>query len=135
MVEAVLDFLENRLKQHIIQNLQQPGDASVRLQRMVDYLQDAYDRGQQPCVIAILLLGSARDVFHTQVRKLLQTWIEAISSLLIEAGISEEIACQRAEEALIAIQGSLVLSQGLDKPSLFQRKVQSLPTMLLEEDR
>lgn len=133
MVEAVLDFLESWLDQHILQTLNSPGDALSRLRRMCDRLSELYEGGHQPCLFAILLLGSARDVFHDKIKVLLGAWIDAIATVLIESGVDEVLAQQRGEDAAIAIQGSLILSQGLDDPSPFQRVIQQLPTELYRQ--
>lgn len=133
MVEAVLNFLENWLEQHILQTLTGSGDASTRLQRMCEGLNELYEGGQQPCLFAILLLGSQRDGFHAEVKALFRAWIDAIASVLIESGMDEELAKQRGEDAAISIQGSLILSQGLDDPSPFQRVIQQLSQELCRD--
>ncbi len=130
MVEAVLNFLESWLDQHILQTLSSPGDALTRFQRMCDQLSKLYEGGQQPCLFAILLLGSARDIFHTKVKALFRAWIDAIASVLVESGMDEELAKQRGEDAAITIQGSLILSQGLDDQTAFERVIQQLPKEL-----
>lgn len=131
MVETVLDFIERWLAENILPALRSEGDALSRLQRMCDRLSELYDGGQQPCLSAILLLGSARDVFHAKVKAFFQVWIEAIASVLIEEGMDEGLARQRGEDVAIAIQGSLILSQGLDNPSPFVRVIQQLPNLAL----
>ncbi len=79
-----------------------------------------------------MLLGSARDVFHDQVKALLQTWIDAIADVLIAAGMNEKLAHYRGEYTVIMIQGALILSQELDDPSVFQRVIQRLPEDLCQ---
>jgi AcrR family transcriptional regulator len=132
MVEAVLSFLGDWLDQTILQPLSSPGDAVDRLRRMCDRISDLYDGGQQPCLSAILLLGSARDVFHDKVKARYRLWIDAIAAVLVGLGMQAELAKQRGEDALIAIQGSLIVSQALDDPSAFQRVVQQLPNQLCQ---
>lgn len=132
MVQSVLNYLESWLDQNILQPLNSPGDACERLQRMCDRLNELYEGGQQPCLSAILLLGSARDVFHDKIKGLFCAWINAMADVLIEAGIDKELAKQRGENAAIVIQGSLILSQALDEPSPFQRTIQELPKHLCE---
>ncbi|MCF4968531.1 TetR/AcrR family transcriptional regulator [Nostoc sp. CMAA1605] len=127
MVETVLDYLEQWLGENILPALRSDGDAETRLRRMCDRLSELYQQGEQPCLFAILLLGSARDVFHTKVERLFRTWIDAIASVLIADGMDEEQAKHRGEDVAIAIQGSLILSQGLHNPSPFQRVIQQLP--------
>jgi TetR/AcrR family transcriptional regulator, lmrAB and yxaGH operons repressor len=131
MVETVLMTLEQGLQQITVETLQTEGDPQTRLQTMCDRLSKAYDNGQKPCLLAALMLGSAKDVFQDKVRSVLQLWIEAIVEVLVEAGMDQKLAQQRAEDAVIAIQGSLILSQGLGDPSPFQRVMQQLPTRLV----
>jgi AcrR family transcriptional regulator len=131
MVETVIDFLENWLAQNILQPLSSPGDARMRLRQMCDRLSELYEGGQEPCLFAILLLGSARNVFHARIQTLFQAWINAIAAVLIEAGMDEELARQQGEDAAIAVQGSLILSQSLNDSAPFRRVIQQLPEKLI----
>lgn len=133
MVEAVLDYLEHWMEQNILQLLKSQDDPKSRLQLMCDRLSEVYDGGKQPCLFAILLLGSARDVFHDRVQSIYQQWIEAITALLIESGMDQTLAQERGEDAVIAIQGALILSQGLNTPVPFQRIVRELPRELCND--
>lgn len=130
MVETVLIALEQGLEQIISDTLHSEGDALTRLQTMCDRISKAYDGGQKPCLLAALTLGSAKAVFQDRVRTLLELWINAIATVLIEAGMEEELAQQRGEDGVIAIQGALILAQGLDNPAPFQRAIQQLPKEL-----
>lgn len=132
MAAAVLEHLEDWLTQNILQPLASPGDTITRLQCMCDRLTDLYEGGKQPCVFAILLLGSARDVFHSKVQALFRGWIDAIAAVLVEAGLERDLAQQRGEDAVIAVQGALILSQALDNPSPFLRVMQHLPVQLCQ---
>jgi TetR/AcrR family transcriptional repressor of lmrAB and yxaGH operons len=132
MVAAVLARSESWLEDNILQVLAEPGEAIAKLQQMCDRISELYEAGEQPCLLAILLMGSARDVFHEPVKALLLRWIDAISTVLKTAGMANELADQRGEDALIAIQGSLILSQGLNDPSPFQRTVKQLPQGLCQ---
>lgn len=133
MVSTVLEFLECWSEQHLLQALRSQGDALTRLQRMCDQLTVLYEGGQQPCLFAVLLLGSTRDVFHDKVQAILQTWIQAIAAVLMEAGLDKAQAIERGEDAAIAIQGALIVSQGLKDPRPFQRVVKQLPQSLCRD--
>ena len=132
MVETVLITLEQGLEKMIAETLQTDGDVFTRLQKMSDRINEIYDGGQKPCLLASLMLGSAKDAFQERVHALLDTWINAIASVLIETGIDPTLARQRGEDAIIAIQGALILSQGLGNPSPFQRVIQQLPHALCQ---
>jgi len=132
MVETVLAAIEQGLKQIILQSLQREGDALTRLQQMSEQISKAYSDGQQPCLLATLLLGSARGVFHHRVQALLQLWIDAIATVLIEAGMAKSLAKEQGEDAVIAIQGALILSHGLNDFTSFQRVIKQLPQQLCQ---
>ncbi len=130
MVDSILEYLEYGMATTIVPALHSEGDASTRLQRMCDRLYEVYEGGRQPCLFAILLMGSARDVFHAKVKALCETWITAMAQVLIAEGMAEDLAQQRAEDGAIAVQGALILAQALDDPTLFQRVLHSLPATL-----
>ncbi|WP_019500391.1 TetR/AcrR family transcriptional regulator [Pseudanabaena sp. PCC 6802] len=133
MVEAVLDYLDRWVADNILPALQSQGDALTRFARMCDRLSELYEEGQQPCMSAILLLGSTRDVFHDRVEATYRAWIEAMAKVLMEVGFERELAQERGEEAVIAVQGSLILSHGLNDSNPFKRTMQQLPQRLCRD--
>ncbi len=133
MVTAVLDFMECWLEEHILQILRGGGDALTRLTKMCEQINELYEGGQQPCMCAILLMGSARDIFHTKVQTLLRTWIDEIATVLRVAGLDETLAHERGEDAAIAIQGALIVAQGLDDVAPFVRVMKQLPQQLCQD--
>ena len=46
-------------------------------------------------------------------------------------GLEENVAKQQAEKAVILVQGSLILSQGLNDIKIFKRIIGDLPNELL----
>ena len=64
-----------------------------------------------------------------------------IATILVEAGMDLETPCgyleeharQRGEDGVIAIKGALILSQGLNDPTSFQRVMQQLPQTLCRD--
>jgi hypothetical protein len=75
-----------------------------------------------------LLSGSARDTFHAQVQRLFEAWIAAIAEVLTAEGMGENVAEQQAEKAVILVQVSLILSQGLNNAEVFKRIISDLST-------
>ena len=92
---------------------------------------ELYEGGEQPCLFAILLSGSARDTFHVQVQQLFEVWIAAIAEVLMAEGMEANVAKQQAEKAVILVQGSLILSQGLNDVKIFKRIIDDLPKELV----
>ncbi|MGK7890053.1 MAG: TetR/AcrR family transcriptional regulator [Leptolyngbyaceae cyanobacterium] len=131
MLAAVLAYVENALQTGALQALSEDGPPQERLQKMCDRVSDLFVGGKEPCIFAILQSGTGRDAFHDKVKEAVKIWIEAIATVLVEAGINEVVAQERGEEALVAIQGALVVSQALDNPALFQRVLRHLPQQML----
>jgi hypothetical protein len=78
-----------------------------------------------------LLSGSARDTFHAQVQRLFEAWIAAIAAVLMAEGMGENVAKQQAEKAVILVQVSLILSQGLNDVQVFKRIIGDLAKALV----
>jgi TetR/AcrR family transcriptional regulator, lmrAB and yxaGH operons repressor len=132
MAQAVLDFIDEWMKANIFVPLKSAGTPRDRLQQMSENVDRLYCGGEQTCILAVLSLGEAKDLFHNQIQQALKSWIDTLAEVLIEAGIASIIARQRAEDAIIQIQGSLVLARGMDDTTPFQRVLKQLPEMLLE---
>jgi TetR/AcrR family transcriptional regulator, lmrAB and yxaGH operons repressor len=133
MVQAVMDYLEQWLATNVLPSLQGEATAVEKLERMCDRLSELYEAGQQPCMSATLLLGSARDLFHDRVKTRYCAWIGAVAEVLVNAGFDLTTAQQRGEDMVIALQGSLIVAQGLNSPEIFQRSLQQLPQQLCRD--
>jgi TetR/AcrR family transcriptional regulator, lmrAB and yxaGH operons repressor len=133
MVQAVMDYLERWLAERVLPSLQGEGTAIEKLERMCDRLSELYEAGQQPSMSATLLLGSARDLFHDRVRARYRAWIDAVAEVLASAGLDRPTAQQRGEDLVIALQGSLIVAQGMNNPEIFQRSLQQLPQQLCRD--
>jgi AcrR family transcriptional regulator len=133
MVETVLTALEQGLAQILQETAQSQGDAHMRLQQMCDRISAVYQYGQKSCLLAALMLGSAQDIFRERVGALLQTWVDAIAAILVDAGMDATIAQERGQDGVIAIQGALIVAQGLQTPAAFERVMQQLPQQLCRD--
>jgi TetR/AcrR family transcriptional regulator, lmrAB and yxaGH operons repressor len=133
MVQSVMSYLDRWLAENVLPSLQGEGTAMEKLQQMCDRLSELYEAGQQPCMSATLLLGSARDLFHDLVRARYCAWIDAVAKVLVDAGLDRPTAQQRGEDMVIALQGSLIVAQGLNRPAIFQRTLQQLPQQLCRD--
>ena len=114
----------------ILRNNEKPID---KFQAMCAETNSFFNEGQNSCLWAVLVLeASSDDLFHTQIRWAFSQWIEAISNVLIAAGLDETLAKQRGEDAIIAIQGSLILCHGLRDFAPFERVLRQVPQRLCE---
>lgn len=130
MANAVLEHIKFVVQAQVLDPLLKSGDPLERLQTMTDQLNQFYDRGQSACFLAIFSLGESDSLFHPHIQQALQAWINALESVLLELDLPAAIAQQRAEDAVMQIQGALVVSRGLQETSLFQRVLEQLPKRL-----
>jgi TetR/AcrR family transcriptional regulator, lmrAB and yxaGH operons repressor len=132
MAIAVLDYLQQWLKINILQPLRSEGNVKMRLEKMCERVCELYQEGQQSCLFAVLLLSEAQNLFFDRINHCLRDWIDAIAAVLIEAGIAETVAQERSEDAIALIQGTLILTRGLNNLEPFQRTLKRLPEQLCQ---
>lgn len=131
MVRAVLDQLAVGLETNVFAPLRAPGDPRQRIVAMTRTVDEFYRQGEEPCVLAQLVLGSTHSRFRARLRTLFEAWVAAITAPLLEAGLTPAVARARAEDAVLRIEGALVLSGGLGTPGVFERTLHALPNSLL----
>lgn len=131
MVGAVLGHLESVLEGEVFAPLRAPGDPEARLRRMCQSLDDFYGGGREACLLASLGVGDSSRRFHSRVRKIFRAWIGAIAAALRDAGFPQAAAEARAEEAVLRIEGALVVARSFDAPEKFTRILKRLPAFLL----
>lgn len=131
MVGAVIGHLEMLLEESLFAPLRSTALPAARLEVMNGVLDSFYHGGREACVLASLGIGDASHRFHPRVKKLFNDWIDAIAYTLRDAGLSRPVARARAEDALVRIEGALVLARSLDDPEIFGRTLRALPDDLL----
>lgn len=132
MAKEVLEYIYSAVKQHFIAPLNAEGDPREKLTRMAELVESFYDCGRKGCLIDGLTLGESSAPFRQHIASCLESWIEAIAAVAVEAGVNKKLARERAEMALISIQGGLVVSRALRNFQIFKRITKRLPDLVLE---
>ena len=73
-----------------------------------------YARGINDCFLAIMSVGEAKNLFGDFIKQRLEAWINTMTIVLIDAGVTLQKARKRLQNAVIEIQGALVLVKILD---------------------
>ena len=60
----------------------------------------------------------------------MQAWLNAFTQIARDSGIAPAMARSRAEEAIVRIEGSLVLARVLGDTAAFERVLKLLPDLL-----
>ena len=141
MVTAVMEYVGSNFNNTVLQPLKEEGKPTEKIEKMGQNLKEFYRDGQDGCFLAIMSFGEADNFFHDLIKQRLQTWIDTLTQILIEAGIESKQAKMRSRSAsprarsqdgIIQIQGALILVRILDDTAPFERIVATLSQKLLE---
>ena len=132
MAEAVLDYVNHCFQALVLEPLQDPDKPAERIYKMSQNIGEFYRFGKDSCLLSILSMGDAKDLFNAPVKRAFETWLNTLAEVLVEAGCDPAEAHRRAEDAIIQIQGVLVLSRSLDSTDTFERVITNLPENLLK---
>jgi TetR/AcrR family transcriptional regulator, lmrAB and yxaGH operons repressor len=132
MARATLERLGEWVDLHLLQPLRGSGTPEERLDRVKVELDRLYASGENACLLGTLVHGESRHLFQTQLRASFSALITAFADLVIEAGVDPSIAQQRSEDAVMRIQGALILSAGLNDSEPFRRVIEHLSKDLLQ---
>jgi hypothetical protein len=98
---------------------------------MTKTLDEFYVGGRNACVLGNLVVGGSREKFQTYLGEAFREWIGALRALAVEAGVRGAEAQHRAEDAVVRIEGALILAGGLDDPAPFKRALRNIERDLL----
>jgi len=133
MAEAVLTRAGDWLGTHALGPLGESGPPEDRLRRMAEKLSEFYGGGTQSCLLDALSFGVDEGGIRDHQREAMRAWVGAIATMLRESGIPDQTARERAEDAVIRIQGGLVMARAAGDPKPFRRTLDALPHDLLRD--
>lgn len=136
MGKMVLEYVSAWLEKEIFSILKnQALSPQKKIDAMFDYLNEFYCEGKNGCVLGIFSLGESKDLFQSKLKAIFQEWINLLSDTLTSGKISIGDARKRAEDALLKMQGALILSAALDDQRVFARTVKEIKTEILNPER
>jgi AcrR family transcriptional regulator len=131
MIHQVLDRVDAWMNAEVVEPLAGPGTPGARLEHMIDVLSRFYRHGAQACILGRLCSSVESDRFRARVERLFRSWIDALAKIIAESGVPRAIAKRRAEDAVIRIQGALIVCEGLGDQTPFKRTMKQLRDELL----
>jgi len=133
MADTVLARADRIFAEQILRPLREPGDPKRRLAEVCAGLDKFYASGSCSCLLDTLTLSVDARGARKHARKSLQYWVASFAALSKEAGLPAELARQRGEDAVAAIQGALVVARVAGDRKAFRRALESLPERLLRK--
>ncbi len=132
MAAAALEYIGNWINENVFAPLKSDKPPEDRIKAMSKGIREFYQTGQAPCVLSVMSVGEADNLFHQQLEQSLKKWIDTLAEVVEETGIEPEQAKERAEDAMMLIQGALVLVRVTKNTQPFERAIAKLPKILLE---
>jgi TetR/AcrR family transcriptional regulator, lmrAB and yxaGH operons repressor len=129
MVNALLTVVDRHFASYVLAPAFQQGWPRNRTRLIAHRLREFYDSGKQWCLLDTLTTAD-RPSTLAHARKSMGFWVDCFVRLGRESGFPAKLARKRAEEAVAAIEGSLILSRVLKNPRPFLRVLVDLPNRL-----
>ncbi|MCI0623625.1 MAG: TetR/AcrR family transcriptional regulator [Acidobacteria bacterium] len=131
MVAAVVNHMNRWFQERVFTPLEGPGKPAQKIRLIAKHLREFYGDGNKSCVLDTLSLPGGSVALRHNVAAALQAWIQAFAGIAREAGASRAEARERAEQAIVEIEGSLVLTRVLGDRRPFHRTMERLPELLV----
>ena len=133
MAVAVLERVAERFANHVLAPLAAEGDLRARVRSAARRLGEFYREGRGSCLLESLSLGDASDERRAALAGTTRGLIEALAGAAREAGSSPARARARATEAVVRLEGSLVIARATGDTRPFREVLRGLPEALLGE--
>jgi TetR/AcrR family transcriptional regulator, lmrAB and yxaGH operons repressor len=131
MAAEVLAEIDSWFEVNIFAPLRTADDPARAVASMIGAVDSYFRSGQRMCLVGVIALGASRDTFAVQVQGYFIRWNDALASVLGRSGLSTRVARRRSTDALVTIQGALVLARALGEPRVFGQAMAELATRLL----
>ena len=131
MAAEVLAEIDHWFEVNIFAPLRKSGDPVVAIAEMTAGVDRYFRSGHRVCLVGVIALGASRDIFADQVQDYFRRWRDALAQTLRHAGFSTSVARRRSADALLTIQGALVLARALDDVKVFGQAMADMKARLL----
>lgn len=117
-------------QQNVFDVLVGGGSPRKRVSLVADHLRIFYADGDKSCVTDVLSIPGGPEELRAGLKNAMEAWLKAFTDIARESGMPSALAKARAEEAIIRIEGSLVLTRVLGERGSFEKVLKLLPDLL-----
>jgi AcrR family transcriptional regulator len=129
MAAAVLTEVDGWFERFVYEPLRRD-DPERAVAAMWTSVDQYFRSGGRICLVGAFALDETRDRFSAAISSYFKRWVEALRDALVRGGRDAEAATLDAEEAVLGIQGALVLTRALNDKALFPRALDRLARRL-----
>jgi len=135
MAVEVLSAIDQWFVDHIYKPLRTTSDSVKGIAEMFTAVDNYFRSGQRVCLVGVIALGASRDIFSEKVKLYFAGWVDALATALRRLGDDKALARRKAEQAVLEIQGALVLARAFDDPKLFARAIEESERRLMPQEK
>lgn len=132
MANEVLGSIDRWFNDRIYTPLRHASDPAKGIAEMYAATNDYFGSGQRVCLVGVVALGASRDLFAEKVKVYFAGWVDALAAALRRLGGGKAEARRKAEQAVLEIQGALVLARAFDDPKVFSRALKESERRLFD---
>lgn len=134
MAEAVLSRAQALVDSAILGVALGPEPLKIRVRKIVARLEQIYGGGRTSCVLGHLATSEIGPVARQSLRQSFEHWIDAVSELAIDAGLSAAHARSFGEDWVARLQGALILQAATANTGPFKRVMNTLLDLTKQTD-
>lgn len=132
MAAEVLAHLQATLQNAVFTPLRQVRPAKKRLDGLLDAIDAFYRGGKDACLLERLSASTAARSLQAPLRETFVAMMSAFEETARDAGLTPAVARSRSEDAVIRIEGSLVVCAGMADTGPFARVIRHLRRSFLD---
>lgn len=121
MANEVLISIDTWFNDKIYTPLRNASDPAKGISDMYAATSSYFRSGQRVCLVGVVALGASRDLFGEKVKVYFAGWVDALAVALRRLGDNKADARRKSEQAVLEIQGALVLARAFDDAKVFSR--------------
>lgn len=133
MALAVVDFAKERFVGEVLAPLMREGDPRKRVKETAKNMKEFYDGGNDACLMDALSVGAKgtdRQAIDEAIAEMFGDFVDAMTHVAKDFGASKVAARRLGEDAVVRLEGSLVVARGMGDTSVFSRVLRELPDLL-----
>jgi TetR/AcrR family transcriptional regulator, lmrAB and yxaGH operons repressor len=127
---AIAGGLVTWLQTNVYDLLAGSGPPRKRVVAVTGNLREFYAGGSKPCLMEALSIRGGSEELQLALKTAMQAMVSAFAQIAKESGHGSSAARSKAEEAIVRLEGSLILSRVLGDTAYFERVLKGLPDLL-----
>lgn len=132
MAESVLKHLNSWVENNIFSSFMDKNvQPALRLKNGLYQTKVLYSGGEEMCILRALSMQPGILLFEQQIKEGIHKWIDVFTEIGLAFKLSVDQAKEYAVKALVEIQGSLIISRGLNSTDVFENAINTIENRYL----